>query len=62
MAPRIFKKSLFRLAGWQSKFDARRLSHELASVLGDRTLDTVDLKTGLCLVLKRMDTGSVWIV
>src|ERR1019366_5087908 len=27
-----------------------------------RTLDSPDLRTGLCIVLKRMDTGSAWIV
>src|SRR4051794_29196396 len=62
LAPRIFKKSIFRLAGWQSKYGSRRLAHELGSVLGDRTLDTEDLNTGLCLLLKRMDTGSAWLV
>jgi predicted acylesterase/phospholipase RssA len=62
LAPQIFKKSVFRLTGWQAKFDSRRLLHELTKVIGARTLDTLDLATGLCLVLKRMDTGSPWIL
>ncbi len=62
LAPRIFKKSVFRLIGWQAKFDSRRLLHELTEVIGARTLDTLDLATGLCLVLKRMDTGSSWVL
>src|ERR1019366_1442907 len=35
---------------------------ELTKVIGARTLDSPDLRTGLCIVLKRMDTGSAWIV
>ena len=62
LAPRIFKRSYFRLFGWQAKFDARRLMEELTAVIGQRTLDSEDLLTGLCVVLKRMDTGSAWIV
>jgi uncharacterized protein len=62
LAPKIFKKSLFRLSGWQAKFDSRRLVQELASVIGTRTLDSPDIHTGLCIVLKRMDTGSTWMV
>jgi hypothetical protein len=61
LAPRIFKRS-FRLLGWQSKFDARRLKDDLAEVIGKRPLDSPDLRTGLCVVLKRMDTGSAWVV
>lgn len=62
LAPRIFKRSRFRIFGWQAKFDAARLKEELAIVIGERTLDSDDLMTGLCLVLKRLDTGSAWIV
>lgn len=62
LAPRIFKRSPFRILGWQAKFDGRRLAHELDAVIGPRTLDTADLHTGLCILLKRMDTGSAWMV
>lgn len=62
LAPRIFKRSYFRLFGWQAKFDSRQLMKELTSVIGKRTLDSEDVLTGLCIVLKRMDTGSAWIV
>ena len=62
LAPRIFRKSRFRLKLWQAKFDARPLLQELGQVIGSRTLDSEDLLTGLCMVLKRMDTGSAWIV
>lgn len=62
LAPRIFKRSRLRILGWQAKFDAKRLIAELATVIGARTLDSDDVKTGLCMVLKRLDTGSAWIV
>jgi uncharacterized protein len=51
-----------RVFGWQAKFDSRRLMQELAAVIGKRTLDSEEILTGLCVVLKRMDTGSAWIV
>ena len=62
LAPQVFKRSRFRILGWQAKFEAARLKQELATVIGERTLDSDDLMTGLCLVLKRLDTGSAWIV
>lgn len=62
IGPRIFRRPRFRLLGLQAKFDAGILSSELQAVIGDRTLDTADLQTGLCLILKRMDTGSSWIL
>jgi hypothetical protein len=62
LAPRIFKRSYLRVFGWQAKFDSRRLMQELAAVIGKRTLDSDEILTGLCVVLKRMDTGSAWIV
>ena len=62
LAPKIFKRSMLRLSGWQAKFDARHLMQELSRIIGERTLDSADIRTGLCIVLKRMDTGSAWIV
>jgi patatin-like phospholipase/acyl hydrolase len=61
LAPKIFKKSFFRLKGRQSKFDSRRLMQKLTRVIGARTLDSLDIGMGLCIVLKLMDTGSAWI-
>ena len=62
LAPKIFKRSFWRVTGRHAKFDSRRLMQELTKVIGARTLDSPDLRTGLCIVLKRMDTGSAWIV
>jgi len=62
LAPRVFKRSLWRLPGLQSKFDARALTDEINAIVRDRTLDSPDLITGLGIVAKRMDTGSSWIL
>lgn len=62
LAPRIFVKSRFRIPGLQSVFDGARLKAEIMQVCGDRTLDSPDLLTGYALVMKRMDTGSAWIL
>jgi hypothetical protein len=59
---RIFHRSRWRLSGIQSKFDARNLMKELAKIIGSRTLDTEDLRTGFAIVTKRLDTGSPWVV
>ena len=62
LAPRVFRRPFWRLMGLQAKFDAQALRHEIEQVVGERTLDSEDLVTGLCVVAKRMDTGSPWII
>ena len=62
LGPRVFKRPKLRLPGWQAKFDARALSHELDAIIGSRKLDSTDLQTGLGVMLKRIDTGSAWIL
>ncbi len=60
--PRVFQRSMWRLTGLRARFDSRQLMSELNSIIGTRTLGTEDLRTGLCIVTKRIDTGSTWIV
>jgi uncharacterized protein len=62
LAPRVFKPPLLRLSGWQAKFDAGELARQLGSILRTRRLDSTDLETGLGIMLKRIDTGSAWIL
>ena len=62
LGPRVFKRPPFRLPGWQAKFDAKALSRELEQIIGLRKLDSEDLQTGLGVMLKRIDTGSAWIL
>jgi uncharacterized protein len=62
LAPRVFKRPFWRVPGLQAKFDARALREEIDSIVKDRRLDSQDLITGLCVVTKRLDTGSPWIL
>ncbi|MEO1199636.1 MAG: patatin-like phospholipase family protein [Pseudomonadota bacterium] len=62
LAPRVFQRPPFRVAGLQAVFDANRLRQEIRKVCGDQTLETADLKSCLAVVTKRMDTGSIWVV
>lgn len=43
-----------------SRFDSAPLQRILRRTLGERTLDSPDLRTGLMVVTKRIDTASVW--
>lgn len=62
LAPRVFRPPWVRVPGWKALFDARALASELEAIIGDRTLDTPDLQTGLGVMLKRIDTASAWIL
>jgi hypothetical protein len=62
LGPRVFRHSFWRLAGFISKFDRRSLIAELDTILGDRTLGSDDIRTGLGVVAKRLDTGSCWVL
>ena len=62
LAPRVFRRPSWRIMYWHAKFDSAALLREIVTVAGSRTLDSSDLITGLCVVAKRMDTGSPWIV
>jgi hypothetical protein len=62
LAPKVFRRSLWRVAGLRAKFDSRALQQQIESVVGQQTLAGKDMITGFCLVAKRMDTGSPWIL
>jgi hypothetical protein len=62
LAPRIFSRPFWRVPGLQAKFDAKALREEIDNIVKDRRLDSPDLITGLCVVTKRLDTGSPWIL
>lgn len=62
LAPKVFKSSWLRIPYVRARFDAEALTHELNEILGDRSLDSPDLLTGYCVVAKRIDTGSPWIL
>lgn len=45
-----------------AKFADKPLEDLLKENIGDRTLDSPDLKTGLMIILKRTETSSVWVM
>lgn len=61
LGQRVFSRSLFRQGLLRAKYDQRGLNAELREVFGaDTTLGSPRLLTGLLVVTKRLDTGSVW--
>jgi uncharacterized protein len=56
----VFKRSLLRWGALRAKFPADKVREALVGVFGDRRLDSADLRTGLLIVAKRLDTGSTW--
>lgn len=52
------KRSLFQRLS--AKFKIKALQDELQNILGDMTLSSDKIKTGLCIVTKRADTASTW--
>ena len=62
LAPLAFSKRIWSLPVLQAKFDALGLRREIQKIIGDRTLSSTEIITGLCVVTKRIDTGSPWIV
>lgn len=62
LGPAVFRKKFWRIAGLRAAFDKKNLVHELGKFIGDRTLDSDDLRTGLCIITKRLDSGSAWVL
>lgn len=62
LAPYAFKRQRWHIPYLQAKFDARGLRKEIDKIVGDLKLESEELMTGLCVIMKRMDTGSPWIL
>lgn len=62
LVPRVFVRSRFRLRLIQTIFDAEALQTEIGRIVGDRRLESPDLRTFVAIVMKRLDTGSPWLV
>jgi hypothetical protein len=56
----VFQRSFFNWGIARQKFDADKVADALRGVFGDRTLGSPDLRTGLMVISKRLDTGSPW--
>ncbi|MBS0444865.1 MAG: patatin-like phospholipase family protein [Proteobacteria bacterium] len=56
----VFKRSLLRWGALRAKYPADKVRDALTGIFDDRRLDSDDLRTGLLVVTKRLDTGSTW--
>lgn len=62
LAPHCFQPTRWGIPLFQAKFNADGLRAEILKIVQDRPLSSPDLITGLCVITKRMDTCSPWIV
>jgi hypothetical protein len=61
-APAIFRRPWLGYSPFGPRFSAQSLKKRARQLLKDRTLETADLKTGLAIIAKRVDTGSPWVL
>jgi len=62
LCPDVFGRAARDGMFLQSRFESKRLRRALARVLTTKTLGTEDLRTGLAIHAKRIDTGSAWVI
>lgn len=62
LGPDVFGRTAGDGVFLQSRFESKKLRRALQGVLTTKTLGTDDLKTGLAIIAKRIDTGSAWVV
>lgn len=63
LSDEVFKKPVWRLGVFASKFPQEPLIRALTHYFGDTTtLGSDSLKTGLMIMTKRLDTGSPWVL
>jgi hypothetical protein len=62
LAPKVFDASMLNIPGWRARFDGERLHAELKEAFRGHELGDDALQTGLCVITKRMDTGSCWVL
>lgn len=55
---KVFGNKMWKI--WRARFDAEPLRRELEAVFKDLTMGDSRIRTGLCIVTKRADTGSTW--
>jgi predicted acylesterase/phospholipase RssA len=61
LGERVFEKSVFRQGFFRAKYDEEKLIDELKKVYGaGTTLGGPELRTGVLIMAKRLDTGSPW--
>ena len=61
-APEIFRHPWLSIPLLTPRFSSRGLRKRARELLGEKTLEDADLKTGLAIITKRIDTGSPWVL
>jgi len=56
----VFKRSFFRRGIFRVRYSAEQLRKHLKDVFLNNTMGSLSLQTGLLVVAKRLDTGSIW--
>lgn len=62
MSGNVFRRSRWRLGLLGPKFSRKPLQDALTMVMGEETFDSPRLLTGLAIMAKRADNGSVWVL
>lgn len=60
--PAIFSRPLRPIPAVGPRFNAGALASKLRSAIGERQIQSEDLKTGLAILMKRVDTGGPWVL
>jgi len=62
LVPFVFRRRFWRIPALFAKYGSDALMGHIRAQVGDRTIDSQDLRTGLAIMTKRMDTGAPWIL
>lgn len=62
LGPEVFGRTAGDGVFLQAKFESKKLRRALHGVLSTKTLGSQDLRTGLAIHAKRIDTGSAWVI
>jgi patatin-like phospholipase len=60
--PQIFRHPWPAIPLLSPRFSSRGLKRRARKLLGEHTLEDADLRTGLAIITKRVDTGSPWVL
>ncbi len=60
LAESVFKRFLLRRGVFIAKYNAKVLRNNLKEVFANNTMGSQSIQTGLLVVAKRLDTGSIW--
>lgn len=60
LAGSVFRRSFFRKGKLRARYSANKLIEVLKIVFKNNTMGSTSIETGLLVVAKRLDTGSVW--